>query len=145
MIEQPYLYYELGTETKYFFESIGENISVYKIVGFTLLPNGNWNLGFGDLQKDGSVDDSVVTNNHDVRKVIGTVAKIAMDFLRKYPERIIEIKPVDRKRKTLYNLVFNRYFEEINAFLDIWGFIEQEKEPYIPTKTYNKFTIKLKS
>ena len=143
MIEQPYPYYELGRPMHYFFESIGEEKSVYKIVAFTLLVNGNWNLGFGDLAENGSIDDSVVTNNHDVRNVIGTVAKIAIDFLRKYPERTIEIKPVDDKRKTLYNLVFQRYFEEINTFIEVCGIIAEE-EPYIPTQTYNRFTIKLK-
>ena len=144
MIEQPYPYYELGRPMHYFFESIGEEKSVYKIVAFTLLVNGNWNLGFGDLAENGSIDDSVVTNNHDVRNVIGTVAKIAIDFLRKYPERTIEIKPVDDKRKTLYNLVFQRYFEEINMFIEVSGVIGNAKEPYVSTKTYDKFTIKLK-
>jgi hypothetical protein len=145
MIEQPYPYYELGRPMHYFFESIGEERSVYKIVALTLMKNGNWNLGFGDLNKNGLIDDSVVTNNHDVRKVIGTVAKIAIDFLKKYPDRTIEIEPVDDKRKTLYNLVFHRYFEDIDSLFTITGTIEGKKEPYLPSKTYNKFTIKLKS
>lgn len=82
MIEHPYPYYVLKAKTHYAFESVGAKGSVYKIVQFTLRNNGHWNLGFGDW-KDRQVDGSVITNNQDVYKVIGTVAKIAIDFLVK--------------------------------------------------------------
>ena len=78
-------------------------------------------------------------------KVIGTVAKIAIDFLKQNPESIIDIKPVDEKRRTLYNRVFQRYFDEINPLFQVFGLIEEEEEPYTPTKFYDSFTIELKS
>ena len=78
MIEQPYPYYALDLDKHYYFKSVGEKGSVYKIVALTLKGNGNWNLGFGDLI-DNKINDSIVTNNQDIRKVIGTVAKVAID------------------------------------------------------------------
>ena len=143
MIEQPYPYFEIRAPTHYFFESIGEKGSVYKIVEFTLQHNGNWNLGFGDLL-EGQISDTVVTNNQDVRKVIGTVARIAIEFLLQFPDRIIEIEPVDEKRRKLYNRVFQRYFDEINPLFKVWGTLQAKEEPYVPTKNYDKFRIKIK-
>ena len=144
MIEQPYPYYDLGLDKHYFFLSVGEKGSVYKIVALTLKDNGNWNLGFGDLI-DNKINDSIMTNNQDVRKVIGTVAKVAIDFLKQNPDKIVEIEPVGEKRNTLYNTVFRRYFTEIDTLYVIMGLINDKKEPYLPTKIYDKFTIKLKS
>jgi hypothetical protein len=143
MIEQPYPYFEIQAPTHYSFESIGDKGHVTKIVTLTLMTNGNWNLGFGDLIK-GKISDSVITNNNDVRKVIGTVAKIAIEFLMQFPHCTIEVRPVDERRSKLYNLVFQRYFDEITTYFNVWGITEQEKESYQPTKTYHKFTIKLK-
>ena len=79
MITQAYPYHVLIPKTHYFFESIGEK-TVYKIVQFALIKDNIWNLGFGDLSESGSIDDTVVTNNQDIHKVIRTVAKIAIDF-----------------------------------------------------------------
>jgi hypothetical protein len=144
MIQDPYPFFEFKPSTHYFFESTGEKGSVYKIVTLSLMSNGNWNLGFGDLVK-GEISDSVITNNNDVRKVIGTVAKIAINFLIQFPHCTIEIKPVDDKRKALYNTVFQRYFDDIDMLCKITGLIRGKKEPYLRTKTYDTFTIKLKS
>lgn len=144
MIEQPYPYYALDLDKHYYFKSVGEKGSVYKIVALTLKVNGNWNLGFGDLI-DNKINDSIVTNNQDIRKVIGTVAKVAIDFLRLNPDKTIEIEPVDDKRKILYNTVFRRYFTEIDALYVIKGIVRQEEELYDPTKIYDIFTVKLKS
>jgi hypothetical protein len=144
MIEQPYPYYALPLDKHYVFESVGEKGSVYKIVALTLNNNGNWNLGFGDLI-EGEINGTIVSNNQDVRKVIGTVAKVAIDFLRRNPDKTIEIEPVDGKRKTLYNTVFQRNFDEINASFVIMGIIGDKEELYVPTKIYDIFTVKLKS
>jgi hypothetical protein len=144
MIEQPYPYHVLKEKTHYFFESIGEK-SVFKIIQFELIKEDKWNLGFGDLNEAGLIDDTVVTNNHDVHKVIRTVAKIAIDFLAKYPNSSLEINPVDYKRKRLYNSIFQKYFEEITPIFKIVGTFEGVEENYSPSKQYDLFTIALKS
>lgn len=145
MIEQPYPYFVLQEKTQYIFKSIGEK-DVLKIVQISPLDEKDiWNLGFGDLGDDGFVDDSVVTNNHDAQKVLRTVAKIAIDFLEKYPDHTLEIRPVDTKRKRLYNGIFQRYFTELAPMFKIIGIFGNKKETYTTLKIYDKFRITSKS
>lgn len=143
MIEQPYPYFALKEHTQYVFKSIGEK-AVIKIVIFTPLRGNIWNLGFGDLENDGFINDTIITNNQDASKVLRTVAKIAIDFLAKHPNYVLEIKPVDGKRKRLYNGIFQRYFEEMSDIFQIIGILGRKKEPYTPSKIYDKFRITYK-
>jgi hypothetical protein len=107
------------------------------------MKNRFWNLGFGDLQGV-HINDSVVSNNHDIVKLIGTVAKIAYDFSDKFPKRGIEITPVDEKRKRLYNHVFRRHYEVINLNFHIICIHNAVAENYSPEKNYDKFRLKRK-
>ena len=109
---------------------------------FTVPYDGNrWNLAFGDVQPDGEINDSIITNNHDVTKVIGTVAQAALLFLEKHPGCSLVIFPVDEKRKWLYNLVFRRRLPEIQPFWEIWGKWGQFWEIYQPELEYDAFEI----
>ena len=144
MVKDAYLYTGLNRKTRYFFISEGENKRIVKTVVFSPLGNRLWNLGFGDLQYSGYIDDSVVSNNDDLIKVISTVAKIAYEFSDKYPLRRIQIKPVDEKRKRLYNHVFRRHYDTIDANFDIIGINEQERETYSPKKNYDIFELNRK-
>ncbi|MDZ7879797.1 MAG: hypothetical protein U5L45_19115 [Saprospiraceae bacterium] len=102
-----------------------------------------WNLGFGDW-KDGKIDNSVVSNNNDIVRVISTVAKIAYEFSGNFPQRIIQIKPVDEKRKVLYNHIFRRNYATINVNFNINGFKGRKKEKYSPNKIYDRFELNRK-
>jgi hypothetical protein len=141
MITESYHYLALGSNLYYYFQSEGKQGKIGKVVTFSRLQNKFWNLGFGDLQgKD--INDSVVSNNHDIVKLIGTVAQIAYDFSDKYPKRGIEITPVDEKRKNLYNHVFRRHYEVINAKFHIIGLNNSIAEEYSPEKKYEVFRLK---
>ena len=144
MIDQHYPYFELKEKTHYIFASVGVKGSVLKIVQFSSTGDNVWNLGFGDLN-NGFIDDSIVTNNQDVRKVIQTVAKIAMDFLVQYPNSTLEIKPVDEKRKRLYNGIFLKYLKDIEPLFNVLGTVEGKEETYSPLKFYDTFKITFKS
>ena len=145
MVKEAYEYKSVNRKTVYVFVSEGQNKRVPKMVTFSPLGNKLWNLGFGDWQSDGSIDDSVISNNHDLIKVISTVAKIRYEFSEKYPLRTLQIKPVDEKRKRLYNHVFRRNYNIINANFEITGINSLNgiiKEQYSPEKTYNSFELK---
>jgi hypothetical protein len=144
MIEQHYPYYELKEKAHYVFASEGVKGIVLKIVQFSFTGDNIWNLGFGDLHK-GLIDDSIVTNNQDIRKVIQTVAKIAIDFLVQYPNTTLEIKPVDEKRRRLYNGVFLKYLSDIEPLFNVLGTFEGREEVYSPLKSYDSFKITFKS
>jgi hypothetical protein len=143
MIKDPYPYVQIGDELFFGFRSEGINGSILKIVMFTLNEEGNWNLGFGDWRNN-DVDDKVMTNNHDVVKVIGTVAKVTYDFFANYPDAVIVIDPVDEKRKKLYNIVFQRHYKDIKNNFHILARRDEQFEIYSPSKFYDKFQLSLK-
>jgi hypothetical protein len=103
-----------------------------------------WNLAFGDL-KDGDMDDSVISNNQDALKIMRTVANTIVEFFITYPESILYIKPVDEKRRKLYNYLFQKNFEEIDKLFIIRGINGKRSSSYLPIKFYDSFKITLKS
>jgi hypothetical protein len=144
MIKDTYPYVQVRDELAYVFRSEGINGVVVKVVIFTPTEDGKWNLAFGDW-RNRDIDDKVMTNNHDVVKVIGTVAKVTYDFFEKYPDAVVVIKPVDDKRKSLYNIVFKRHYSTAtNHFQILAQKLGRRKEVYSPKKTYDIFELSLK-
>lgn len=144
MINEHYHFIPTKSNKQFFFESEGRQGKVIKIVIFSDVGNGRYNLGFGDWHK-GKLDDSIITNNYDVALVMQTIAKIVYVFFEHHPQCIIEISPVDEKRKRLYNLIFQRHIHNIDTNFQLIGFIGKESESYSPSKTYDYFELKLKS
>ena len=143
MITDSYPYFATKNKTSFVFESTGNQGTIIKIILFTLLESGEWNLGFGDWN-NGEIDDLTISNNHDLIKVIQTVAKATYVFFEEYPESIVIIKPVDERRKRLYNLVFQRHIQAIELVFNVVGIINDVKEPFLPKKMYDNFEITLK-
>jgi hypothetical protein len=144
MINKYYRFLGEENNTLYYFQSEGNKGKVIKVVQFALDNDNFWNLGFGDLQ-NGEVNDMVLTNNHDAAKVLGTVARIIYSFFEQYPNETVVIKPVDEKRKRLYNLIFQRHFKEINEDFEIIGVVGYIVESYSISQNYDFFIVKLKS
>ena len=142
MIKDTYALYPLN-DLLFSFHSEGVQGKILKIIIFTLQEDGKWNLAFGDWNNK-KVDDKVMSNNEDVVKVIGTVAKAAYQFFDNHPEAVLEIKPVDEKRRKLYNIVFQRHFYDITHNFQIMGLIGEQKEIYSPKKLYNSFELSVK-
>ena len=94
--------------------------------------------------KDGNIDDLIISNNDDIFKVIKTVAKVVTVFFQAYPKSTVIIKPIDEKRKKLYNSVFRRHFKDIIIDFNILAIAENNKEAYSPQKNYDSFEITLK-
>jgi hypothetical protein len=143
MITESYNYIAEDHKTQFAFFSEGVQGKIIKIVLFTFIKDDLWNLGFGDLVK-GDIDDTIISNNSDIVKLIGTIAKITYDFSVEFPLRRIYIEPVDEKRKRLYNHVFRRHHKTINDTFQIIGLFEGLEEPYSPDKLYDIFKLKRK-
>jgi hypothetical protein len=141
MITDYYNYIDIKDKIEYLFASKGKQGTIIKIVSFTLLEDNLWNLAFGDVRK-GNFDGSIISNNHDLLKIIGTVAKITYEFSATFPLRNIYIKPVDEKRKRLYNHVFRRHYAVINATFQIIGAKNGIEEPYSTGNVYDVFKLK---
>jgi hypothetical protein len=143
MVNEYYRFTDEQNHTLFSFESEGQQGKILKVVLFTLDDDNRWNLGFGDWH-NGYVNDTIISNNHDVTKVIGTISRIVYTFFEEYPDRVIFIQPVDERRKRLYNIVFQRHILEIETDFEIMGFIGKKTEMYSNKKNYDAFEIKLK-
>jgi hypothetical protein len=134
-------------KVKFMFTSVGDNGSIEKIIEFSLMTNNIWNLGFGDV-KGKTWTDTAVSNNNDLRKVLQTVANAVHLFLEAYPERQLFFKPVDRKRKLLYNRTFQQKWHEIEPLFTVKAVNLEDTNPkfkdYNPKKLYDLFTMKKK-
>ena len=143
MIKDAYEYFSLKDDILYGFMSEGTKGTIIKIIIFTPTEDGKWNLAFGDWQNK-DVDDKVMSNNQDVVRVIGTVAKVTYKFFENYPDAVLIIDPVDEKRKKLYNIVFQRHFETIKKDFKIVGILGEKSSNYSPKKRYDSFELSLK-
>ncbi len=132
-------------KTEFLFDSIGSKGTIRKIVTYTPYMEDLWNLAFGDVRgKD--FDDSVVSDNGDLRVVIQTVANTVYYFLEAYPHLQVLIEPVDDRRKNLYNMVFQKKQLEIQADYVVEGILSDvnDREPFDSEKTYEGFVVRLK-
>ena len=107
------------------------------------MKDGKFNLAFGDAKK-GKIDDKIVSNNNDILKLISTVAAIIYDFYSHYPDAIVVIAPIDKRRSALYHGIFKRRFAEIVEYFQVLGIMGSHKESFSIEGIYEKFEIKRK-
>ena len=142
-IENNYDYLAFSLNRAYLFESRGKKGVIVKQVKFTLIDKNRYNLGFGDL-KNGVLDGKIILGNGDLVKVMSTIALIIFDFLEHYPNAIIEVLPVDEKRKKLYHTIFRRKYPELKGVFEIRGLVNKKFEAYQQDLLFDKFEIRLK-
>ncbi len=129
---------------QYRFISKGAENDIVKLVVYEYVEDDRWNLAFGDANADESdFDDTVISNNQDMRRVIQTIFATGLVFSAAYPERKIYIEPVDRKRKLLYNRVFQEKQVAIEEFYTIEGIFltEDKQEKYEAHTIYEGFLL----
>ena len=143
MIKDTYPYFFSEDKLQYSFVSLGEQGEIQKFVLISYNEENEWNLGFGDLN-NGQIDDSVITKNHDAMKTMRTVARIVLEFFEEYPRSVLVIQPIDEKRKRFYNLIFQKFFMEIDDYFQIVGIIDDNETVYSPKNLCDSFKISYK-
>lgn len=109
MTVSPYKIKAVGN-ARYEFISCGPKGEVKKIVEISALkPAGLFNVAFGDIRSDGTIDDMAVTNNNDLVKVFATVIEIIGDFLLSNPFAILFFQGSSEQRTTIYHYILRRY------------------------------------
>lgn len=158
-----YTFLNLEEDFIYVFVSEGIRGNILKAVLISPLPyhpeqhfNPLFNLGFGDItgRNEGwFLDDSVRSGNGDMPKVIATVARIAMEFLRKHPDCALSFQGYnDQKsvlhgknhRNVLYQRGINSNWSELSAEFAFWGDKAGHVEQYIVGNQYDQILVKLK-
>lgn len=112
-----------------------------------------YNLAFGDVKEEDNswiFDDSSRSNNGDMPKVMATVVRIAIDFMKKNKNAVLTFSGyIDQKSDTLgrnqRTILYQRAIEsnwvELNTYFQFWGIRDDKQEDYVPGKLYNKILV----
>ena len=126
-MSQPGYTYKSISTSRYSFISTGRK-RIEKTVEFSDLGEKNvYNLAFGDLKPDGSIDDMSNSNNGDIIKVLTTVISIVKDFTSKNPQAYIVFTGSTEERIKLYARILKSYYSVFIKEFTISGFIEWGK------------------
>jgi hypothetical protein len=129
----------------YEFISTGPRGAVRKVVRFTQISVGVFNLAFGDLEGEtGEIRDSVVTNNNDSRKVLATVAATVHDFTLQYPGVWIIAKGRTHSRTRLYRMGITNNWQEISMDFEVYGLESETWELFEPGRDYIAYLVRRK-
>ena len=80
-----------------------------------------YNLAFGPIRKDGSIDDKARLSHRDHSKVFSTVVLEALSFLIEHPDKFLGIDGADYARAHLYNRYIRNNFEYLNTIFTMLG------------------------
>lgn len=128
------------------FTSEGPNGKIPKLIRFTGMDVKDiFNLAFGD-KKSGTneIDDEVISNNGDSRKVLATVANAVDIFTREYPSTWIYATGSTQSRNRLYQMSINKYLHEIITNFEVYGLVNKEWQKFRSGIVYEAFLIKRK-
>ena len=140
--------------TRYEFISIGPQGQVKKRIEFTpLRKRGYYNVAFGDVMKDGKVNDTVYSNNQDIVKIMSTVMDTMKDFLKENPTAKLLFTGSTDDRTEFYKRVLSRHYRSLSAEYTITALAEDGKgspeeiefDPDEEDKTYLAFLVKNKT
>lgn len=129
------------------FTSEGRFGKVEKMVVYTPFDNpGFYNLGFGDKNSvTGMIDDLIVTNNGDSKKVLATVASTLYDFTESFPSANIIAKGATLARTRLYRMGITNYYEMMKDDFKIFGLKNNIWLPFQKNMEFDQFLAKRRS
>jgi hypothetical protein len=113
---------------RYTFTSIGKR-RIQKEVVFTptRIPNV-FNMGFGDILPDGTIDDKANSNNGDIREILATLVDILVDFTSGLPKAEVFFSGSTNERTRLYTRILRTYYTVFSKDFVINALIQQGDE-----------------
>lgn len=144
---EPLLISTDGREFK--FTSNGPKGNIQKVVQFIETKDPTiYNLAFGDLLPDGTVDDHIKNDNKDRNMILSTVAAAVYEFTSRYSEKFIFFTGSTPERTRLYRIALTINLEELNFDFEIFG-MKMIKgcycaELFLKGKEYSGFLVKRK-
>jgi hypothetical protein len=107
-----------------------------------------YNLAFGNLRTNGSIDDNVKNANLDRNKILATVAATVYEFTAIYRSKLIFFTGSTYARTRLYRMALTNNLEELSIDFEIFGVNLQKTsywvEPFKKGKEYYGFIVKRK-
>lgn len=147
MNEESYTLKKTQEVYQYEFFSDGPNGVIRKIIQFQAIDGFDhlYNLAFGDWNEaNGTIDDTITSNNGDRKKVLVTVARAVFEFMKRHPEATIFAQGSTSSRTRLYQMGISAFWNEINAYFNIDGYIDHKWEKFIIKRNYEAFLLSAK-
>ncbi len=128
------------------FNSVVPKGIIKKQVEFEAFPHNPtvFNIGFGDVDITGKINDLVIKGNEGSQKVLATVALTVFKFFEKYPSHYVYATGSTKARLRLYRIGIANNLEEILLSFDVFGLVENKWERFVKDKNYDEFLIRLK-
>jgi hypothetical protein len=104
-----------------------------------------FNIGFGDVDDKGNINDLIITGNDDSQKVLATAALSVFKFFEKYPNCYVYATGSSKRRTRLYRMGIANNLAEIIQTFKVYGFGNDTWENFEKGKEYEAFLIHLKS
>jgi hypothetical protein len=142
-----YHFIDISTDAASFeFTSSGPKGDIKKIIQFTQTKAKRvYNLAFGNIKENGSIDDITTNDNKDRDKILNTVFAVVLDFTERFPDSYIFFTGSTKERTRLYRIAITLNHEELTQFFDIWGLYENDNfESFEKNKNYFGFLLKRK-
>jgi hypothetical protein len=125
MTHATYFYKRQGFQ-RYIFTSVGKN-RIIKLVDFSPTKTRDlYNVGFGDLLPDGTINDTINSNNGDMVKVLATLVQIIKDFTSQFPEIKLMFLGSTLARTKLYARIIKTYYDNFSKIFIITAFIKRD-------------------
>ena len=139
-------YYFIDASANFFrfdFDSVGPRGIIPKAVDYTPIPSTKnmYNLAFGDVQADGTIDDITVSNNGDMEMVLSTVAQTAILFLRNNPGKGIFFTGSTNARTRLYQMAIVHSLDAMNDEFVVLGVRNEVTEQFVTDVSYEAFLV----
>jgi hypothetical protein len=128
------------------FVSKGSKGKIPKLIQFTETDFINiYNLSFGDKDPNtGKIDDLIITNNGDSRKVLNTIAYAVYIFLNKYPAAWIYAVGSSPARNRLYRIGLNNSLDDIVIDFELFGLKDNKWQKFEKNSDYTAFLLRRK-
>ncbi len=141
-----YEYFTEGDASLFKFSSDGPKGKIKKLVVYSqMLEADVYNLAFGDFDEEtDSIDDTVITNNNDRKKVLATVVSTLYVFTSKHPTLWVYATGSNPARTRLYRIGITSNLEEILTDFEVFGLSDETWHEFEKGKEYEAFLVKRK-
>jgi hypothetical protein len=126
------------------FISEGPRGKIQKMIVFEPLSgiDNYYNLCLGDWNEETQkLDDSIVSNNLDTLKILGTVAEAADSFLTANPDAVIFVSGSSVARNRLYQMNIGKYLGEVKSRFVVRGNRDKKWQSFKKGVNYDAFTL----
>lgn len=145
-MDQPFYACTILDEAHRFdFVSEGKKL-IHKTIVFQQIDKTHYyNLVLADVTDSGELDVYVVSNNGDMRKILGTVFQCIEVFLKINPEAMVLFYGSTEERTAIYHWAVSRELNKAVLRFTVWGFNGIDFEEFNSDSNYLAFAISLKN